>query len=260
MDKNSLLYWFPKIKNLEIPIPRTEIIRLNDNEKKEYYEGEGDFFNLDRIEREVRHLIESKFSLPVFLRTDELSAKHSWKDTCYLNNFSELKNHLAELVIHNKLADFLGLPLEAIVVREFIPMDTGFNAFSGEMPVNPERRYFVEDGKLLCHHAYWIEKAVEKGTLSTLLPENWKAIVSKMNYEGEEVNLLTQYSKKVSQNVYGYWGVDFCKAKDGRWILIDMALGNDSWHPFDCPNSNMPPEEHEEEKDTDFTSLFKEKD
>lgn len=32
----------------------------------------------------------------------------------------------------------------------------------------------------------------------------------------------------------GYWSIDFCKAKDGRWILIDMATGERTWHKEDC--------------------------
>jgi len=51
----------------------------------------------------------------------------------------------------------------------------------------------------------------------------------------EEVKLLTSYAKMVAEQFKGYWSIDFCKAKDGRWILIDMATGQKSWHP-DCPN------------------------
>jgi hypothetical protein len=47
----------------------------------------------------------------------------------------------------------------------------------------------------------------------------------------EEVELLSDYAQTIADAVDGYWSVDFCKAKDGRWIFIDMAVGEDSWHP-----------------------------
>ena len=50
----------------------------------------------------------------------------------------------------------------------------------------------------------------------------------------EEIELLTEHAKQVAEKFKGFWSVDFCKAKDGRWILIDMAIGEDSWHPKDC--------------------------
>jgi hypothetical protein len=103
------------------------------------------------------------------------------------------------------------------------------------MPVNPERRYFVENGKVICRHPYWIQEAVEKGTKPEKLPENWREIATAMNIQTqEEIKLLTGYAEQVSKVLDGFWSVDFCKAKDGRWILIDMANGELSWHPDDC--------------------------
>lgn len=29
----------------------------------------------------------------------------------------------------------------------------------------------------------------------------------------------------------GYWSVDFAKGQDGTWYFIDMAEGDQSWHP-----------------------------
>ncbi len=244
-DKSSLLYWYPKIKNLDIPIPKTEIIRLTEKEKEIYYHMEGDCFNLSRLENKTREVIKEKFSLPVFIRTDEFSNKHFWKKSCFLDKLDNLEQHLFELISGSKLADFLGgLPMEAMIVREYIQMDTKFYAFYGEMPVNPERRYFIRDGEVECHHPYWIEDAVERGTPEENLPENWREIAKKINYEQDsEIKLLTGYSKKVAQSIEGYWSVDFCKSSDNTWILIDMAEGEKSWHPSDCKYSNMSKED-----------------
>jgi len=253
-SKSSLLYWFPKIKELGIPTPKTEIVTLTAEEIEAYYRCEGDCFSLDRLEKEVSKIIEEKFSLPVFLRTDEFSNKHFWQKTCFLDKLDSLQDHLMEIIVGGKLADIMGLPIEAIVVREFIQMDTRFKAFYGEMPVNPERRYFIKDKEIQCHHAYWTDKEdIEEKTSQGKLPKNWKTILDEINFESQdEIDLLSGYSIVVANNIDGYWSIDYCKAEDGRWILIDMAEGEKSWHPSECKYSNMPEEKPAEKPDLDF--------
>ena len=56
-----------------------------------------------------------------------------------------------------------------------------------------------------------------------------------MNHESDdEIRFLTNYALTVAKQFEGYWSIDFCKANDGRWILIDMARGKRSWHPENC--------------------------
>ncbi len=254
MDKSSLLYWFPKVKDLGIPIPRTKIVPLTQEEIKSYRECGGDTIRFPRLNQQVRQVIEQNFSLPVFIRTDEYSGKHSWNKTCFLDDLNNLERNLANLLGDSMTVNFLGpLPLQAIVVRQFIKMDTRFNAFSGNMPVNPERRYFVRDKVIECHHPYWIEDAVKKGTQESMLPKNWRKIVGELNCETEkEVRLLTSYSSRVAKIVPGYWSIDFCKAKYRTWYLIDMAEGEKSWHPSSCKYSTMPTETKQKESDLIF--------
>ena len=117
----------------------------------------------------------------------------------------------------------------ALVFREFIEMDSGYTAFNG-MPVNPERRYFIKDGKVQCRHVYWVEEAIQRPSV-----DNWRELSEKMNTETEsEITLLTKYAEMVAKEFDGYWSLDFCRGKDGTFYLIDMALGERSWHP-ECP-------------------------
>lgn len=224
MDKTSLLYWYPKIKDLEIPQPRTEWVLLSQKEFVTTMEGMPDSI-IDRVDG----LIKNKFQLPVFIRTDQSSAKHFWEKACYYDGSERLWRHLAEICMFNHCADIMGLYFTAMVVREYIEMDSKYTAFAS-MPVNPERRYFIKDGALLCHHHYWIKEAILRPSV-----ENWEELSDEMNLEtSAEIELLTTYTKQVAKIIDGFWSIDFCKAKDGRWILIDMAEGNKSWHPEDC--------------------------
>jgi len=247
MNKSSLVYWFPKIKGLGIPVPKTEIVPLTPEEIQTYHKCKEDTVFFSRLNEQVRRAIQERFQLPVFLKTDEYSNKHGWKETCFLNDLRNLDRNLAKIIEGSLTVDFLGpLPIEAMVVREFIPMKTGFHAFRGEMPVNPERRYFILNGRVECHHPYWIEDAVVKGTGKEKLPENWRHLAKSMNYESpEEIAILTGYAQRVARVMPEHWSIDFCKSLLKGWILIDMAEGDKSWHPSTCQYSSMPEESKE---------------
>lgn len=226
MSKDSFLYWYPKIKQLDIPQPKSSEIAITDDEFKTTFDG------MPRsLIQKVRDIIYAHFDLPVFIRTDLASGKHSWEDSCFYDGSQSLGRNLYGVVEFNPTADIMGLAFTAIIVREYIPMDSKFTAFGGCMPVNPERRYFIDSGKVLCHHFYWIKEAITNPSI-----ENWQEILAEINTEtAEEIELLSIYAESVAKQLPGFWSIDFCKAKDGRWILIDMATGEHSWHPKDCP-------------------------
>ena len=236
MTKDSLLYWYPKIKDLNIPQPRTVIVPIYEREMKSIRNERVP----ETLTAKVHKTIQDNFELPVFIRTDLASGKHEWKKSCYYDGTGELWHNLYHIISFNLCADIFGLPFEAMVVREYIPMDTRFTAFWGEMPVNPERRYFVKDGRVQCRHAYWQKEAIaDSGKRPSLV--NWEEHCDEMNKETEdELRLLDWHSHKVAQELDGYWSVDFCKAKDGKWVLIDCATGENSWHPASCKYGHEP--------------------
>ena len=222
MNQTSMLFWYSKVKDLPIPQPRTVFSLLTDKELKSAYNESVP----DSLTEKVKIICDT-MGYPIFLRTDLASAKHSWNKSCFYDGKTELWKHLYEVISFNLCAD---QDFKAIAVREYVPMDSRFTAFYGDMPVNPERRYFVKDGTVLCHHPYWIEEAIEQSKTPSLT--NWRELVKELNTETEdEIKLLTSYAELVAKQLDGYWSVDFCKAKDGRWILIDLADGEQSWHP-----------------------------
>jgi len=227
-SEDSMLIWYPKIKDLPIPQPKTEIVLLDKRELDVIIEE-----NLPQSVVEKVKPVADKMGYPCFIRTDLASGKHGWKKSCYVDKSETLRSHIFEVVSFNLMADLMGLDFKAIIVREYIPMDAKYTAFWGEMPVSPERRYFIDKGKVLCHHPYWIEEAIMKPSTP-----NWRELSKIMNTESlEEIKLLTSYSELVAEQFpKTAWSVDFCKAKDGRWILIDMAVASKSWHPESCPN------------------------
>ncbi len=243
--ETSMLYWWPRIKDLGIPVPRTEIVRFrpvtiaaltlcaDEPETREQW-----LVRHNRVRRAIERLGKVAFSLgqPMFIRTDQGSGKHRYRETCFVEDVRSYPMHVYRLAEEMLCADVLGLPWRAIVFREFIPLAARFEAFSGRLPIAPERRYFVRDGQVECHHPYWQEEAVERG----IRPADdgaalWRRKLAEMNVETPaEVELLTDYATRVAKALPGYWSVDFALAADGRWILIDMARGEVSFHWAGC--------------------------
>ena len=221
-----MLYWYPLIKNLDIPQPVTKFVNLSHEEFAMTMDGMP-----KSLTERVDKAIKKDFKLPVFIRTCQASGKHYWKDTCFYDGSQPLSKHLFNICEANHCADIFGLRFGAIVIREYIPMESLFTAFYGNLPISPERRYFIKDKKILCRHHYWIDKAIQEPSV-----KNWKKLNARMNEQtDEEIKLLTKYCELVAAIFKGFWSVDFCRAADGRWILIDMAEGEKSWHPEGCP-------------------------
>ena len=222
---SSMLYWYDKIKELEIPQPKTEIYILTKKELNSFYEEEFPATLIKNI-----YPIISKFTYPFFVRTDFASAKHDWEDTCFIENEKKLPNNIYQIIIENLLADLIGLPFEALVFREYIPLEAGFKAFHGNMPIAKERRYFINNKKIQCHHPYW-----PKDSIRIPSNENWEEILNSQNNETtEEIELLSKYSLMVAERFEGYWSVDFARGQDRKWYLIDMAEGEHSFHWLEC--------------------------
>ena len=235
VSESSLLYWFPKVKNLGFRVPRTIFLPIPDLDRHEYVDGDGAC-----LEPHIGNILKCAklIGYPLFLRTDLASGKHNWNKSCYVEKEEDLISHVREVLEFNYMADILGLPCKALVFREYIPLESYFVAFWGEMPVAKERRVFVRDGKVICHHAYWVEAAIVDGTrrVWNKLPTDWKEILDKKINAisiDEEAHLL-KYALLVAKAIKGYWSVDFAKAKTGEWVLIDMGKGECSWHQEDC--------------------------
>lgn len=184
---------------------------------------------------------------PLFMRTDLVSGKHDWNTACYVPNKASIGNRFYRVIEANETAGMLGVDYSAMMLREYIPLASRFTAFRG-MPVAPERRYFVKDGKVQCHHPYWPERAIH-GSMTTDLPADWRFQLQEMNHEDpSEVFLLTGYAQELGRALRGHWSFDFALAKDGRWIFIDAATAGDSWHP-DCPTNGA----GNDDEDVDLT-------
>ena len=162
-DKNSMFYWYPKIKDLTIPQPETEMYRFD---KKEFMSIQDEKFPKTLFENTLK--TARKIGFPLFMRTDQSSCKHGWKNTCFVTNEKELEHHITELLVNSMMQGWMSYVDKGLVFRKYIPMESYFTAFYGDFPVNKERRYFVKNGKLQCKHPYWYPPAVSHPSI-----DNW---------------------------------------------------------------------------------------
>ena len=223
MNKTSMNYWFPKIKHLNVPMPKTEIPVT-----KPITDWWGLLDGKDPLTEDEKQLIRDAAikvgGYPVFMRSDLCSGKHSFEQTCFVQNEEDVIQHIWAVVEDNALND---LSMESIVIREYIPPAALFKAFRG-LPIAPERRYFVRDGKVVCNHVYWIKDAIRR-------PDNpdWEFLLSVTNAQQhvDEVDVLTGYAEQIAQELGGDWSIDFMLGMDDKWYVIDLATAMQSWHP-----------------------------
>ena len=232
--QSSLNYWWPIVSELGIPVPKTTIVPLTDREISRMNE---EWLPKSVVKRVTQ--AADRIGYPVFVRTDQASGKHSWERSCFVPSADVMTSHIYEVLEFNLNADIMGLPFSSMVVRKYIPLEAPFTAFEGNMPVARERRYFVRDGVVECHHEYWITGAVRQGMQYKDMPESeWLPLLTEINRQDVfEVLELSAYATLVGHSLPGYWSVDFAKSVVGQWLLIDMGRGEISYHKPDCPKN-----------------------
>jgi len=224
-NRSSMLYWWPRIKGLPIPQPKTVVVLVDVHALSSFWDQD-----IEPLKPFIPQLeaAAAEIGYPLFLRTDILSNKHDWENSCYVEQEQDLLDHIWNLVDAN--FSIFGPGPSALVFRQYISLASRFTAFSGKMPVAPERRYFVRDGTVQCHHGYWPADAIWGASVP-----NWEELLDEMNkITAIDREWLSVCAVAVSTVLRGYWSVDFALATDRQWLLIDCAEGEKSYHWKEC--------------------------
>ena len=229
LEQNCLSYWYPRLVKSGVRTPYTCIL---ETELDLIGLVEGDTVRgFGRFCERLVEAVQAVRGPPAFLRTGYGSGKHHWPRTCYLVDLDCIGRQVRELVEWSALSSIMGLPTNVWVLRELLPLKSVFRAFEG-LPICVERRYFIRDGQVECHHPYWPAAALREAYHRTTLPGDWELCLCQANSESaEEVSYLAVQSTRVAAAMAGYWSLDWAQTVDGKWYAIDMALGENSWHP-----------------------------
>jgi hypothetical protein len=225
-ERNDLKYWYP-IAQAVVPTPQTTIV-TTEIDLEELLDG-----------RPVAGLVEflgelkaaaQAMGLPCFLRTGQTSAKHSWRDSCFVADAECIVTHVRALVEYSALADLMGLDVSTWAVRELLPTRPVMVAFWGEMPIVRELRLFVRDGEIVHEQPYWPLGALRGHVRDEA--ELAAKIGGLQNFTAAEMESLKAQTRELNRAIPGYWSVDWLDTDRG-WYMIDMALGEMSymWSP-----------------------------
>ena len=231
-NPNNMTNWFPKLVKTGVNIPKTKLVNVDYQAINDLVEKKLDTKAVIDFTENLKKALE-EIGYPAFVRSSYSSNKHDWKDTCLIQRDSDLVSHLYEIAYYDAFASRFAT---IFAVRELIDTKAHFYAFDGKIPITKERRYFVNDGEVVCHHPYWPEESImDPRDIKNNCVSDWKEKLEDMNFESkDEVGYLSELSKKVSKNFEGFWSVDWLNSKDGTWYCIDMALGNMSYHWKNC--------------------------
>lgn len=203
------------------------------------------------LETQIDSMVQQLGGYPVFLRCGGTSAKHSWKDSCFLPSREKILSHVYEIMSYAECASGPSLDYDTFAVRELIPTTPAFFAFHGDMPITREFRFFVKNievppqkepaslggGKFIPHlpdrvptithaQAYWPADAFEREA------EGWKEPLATMNAIAlGEFCQLAEIAKQSIKHFYDTdgWSVDLLQDSSGEWWVTDMATASSSW-------------------------------
>ena len=233
---NSALYWLPRIEQAGLKVPKTIFVKYDHIawiDAVEREEKDDNFkFVIEKTMTEIE-IAGREIGYPVFFRTDQASAKHNGVDSYLLRSKDDLLKVVWDTVVDNELKLWLRPDQpQAFMVREYLSLDAPFIAFGGH-PIAREWRYFTHNNEVLCKHFYWPEDTIKFFTdkyHSGNEPKNWKQQLANLNTPVPNLDQEV-VSAALSCEDRNFWSIDFAQDKSGQWWLIDMAIGENSWHP-----------------------------
>lgn len=246
-DVSSALYWLPRVtRAMSGVVPPTVTVEYDHRNELlalfgEKYDDALTMQLLGRLREAAEHI-----GYPVFIRTDQASAKHDGP-TAYLARGEADLLHVVRRTVEDMEMKFgFGGPTpRAFLVRKYLTLNASFSAFGQEgrrHPIAREWRYFANQEGVACRHFYWPAEAISEAHSPTELVLDWRhrlAILADplSKDEDEALARLAHLAASVCPDAPA-WSVDFAQDQDGKWWLIDMAHAAQSWHPDGCPHGD----------------------
>lgn len=231
--RTSSMWWFPRVEAVGLPVPKTlhvpceglDLARLMDGETPDGYE---------EMLNSVRQAADT-IRYPVFIRTDQTSAKHDGPKAYRCEGPGDLPTALFYTFDHAFMAG-VNQFVRAVMVREWLDLRAGFSAFHGHR-IAREFRVFANAGvERTCLHPYWPETAIEFWSEDE--PDKWREVLKRQNtidtYESAMLRVMARRAADECGHIHPAWSVDLAQRLDGSWVLIDMACAEVSYHPEPC--------------------------
>lgn len=259
MLESSMDYWWPLAKDSGLQTPNTRRLGLLDGVNLRDFMDNWPADPHEVFDSDACDIISGS-AYPMFLRSDQMAAKHNWAHSCYVQSAEEVGPHARDITETAYMAD---LHTHSFYLRELIPTKPAFRAFDGRMPITTEVRTFVRDGKPDCMHPYWPVESVGKWVDRVIshrefckksgmempllhpdrnvdLPRTWRHMMRRQHrILDTERGVLQELAGRLAGHMQreshiSYWSADLLLDTSGGWWLTDMACGIESYHWPGC--------------------------
>lgn len=257
---NDFSYWFPKVENCGIPVPRTFYAKLPDyNTEPELAERLDKAFYMDNIDEDMQ-VIRYWLNRDIIPKLKELNMT-GWtfvKNACYSGKFNANRmcnntglDNLAQAIANiNYDALICGADgLDEIVIRDYIYHDHSKTPciYNG-LPFRSEFRVFYDfDKKKPIFTAnYWdfdyCYPHLKDITDKIIFEHERERIERSFLANKEQVEALVAEAMKNVEGLEGQWSVDILIDETGKNWLIDMAVAQHSAYWENRPDKDEYPE------------------
>lgn len=245
-NENDFSFWFPKIKDCGIPVPKTFYTKLPDaGEEPEYTRRLYEAFYMEHPkegedvvkawldERIIPALKQANLTGHVFVKNARFSNKFDARGNCILWGLHELYRAIIGINYEAMCCGAEGC--DEIVVREFIESNRGKTPciYNG-LPLRPEFRVFYDfDTRTPIFTVnYWdfdyVYPHLYDATDKIIFEHEHRRIKGAYNLYKDRVQQMVADAMWNVQGLAGQWSVDILLDERGKLWLIDMAIAQRS--------------------------------
>lgn len=250
-NPNNISYWYPKIKDCGINVPKTLIFDVPENIVECFFMEGNQQKNMDDVYEWVKTTImptlnSSEIGGLIFMKNGAFSNKFDF-DSCSIRaNALEITRNLIEINYTSLMFETGGNT--EVAIRERIPFreDETPCIYHG-MPLRNEYRVFYDfdNHKALYVVNYWdwdyCHEAISRNATDKFI---YEAVYPQLNQHYVDncecvMNGVAEHMKDIT-GLSGIWSIDILEDEHQCFWLIDMALGHRSayWDPVKAGVSN----------------------
>lgn len=244
--RNNFSFWFPKVKDCGIPVPKTFYARLpSAKDEPELVNGLYEAFCLDEPTKNINtirswlkrdvfpHIKEMGLTGHLFVKNGTYSNKFDANGCCIINGISNLSEAIARINYSSMCVGAGGLG--EIVVRQFIEYDprTEPTIYNG-LPFRSEFRVFYDfdTSRIIDIVNYWdydyCYPHIHNLTDKIVFDHERERMERVFRNKKAEIVCMVDNAMKTVTGLTGKWSIDILFDGTGRCWLIDMAIAERS--------------------------------
>lgn len=259
-NENNFSFWFPKVKNCGIPVPKTFFKKLPTHQKEPelaarlyqafYMENPWDDMGTVRswlLRDVIPELKEMKLTGHIFVKNARFSNKFQAKGGCNLYGLDGLAQAIVNINQGAMMCEADGI--DEIVVRQFIESDRRNTPCIYEgLPLRSEFRVFYDfdKGRTVFVANYWdfdyVFPHLYEATDKIIFEHERARLETAFQENRERVQAMVDTAMKRVSGLTGQWSVDILMDEGDNLWLIDMAIAQRSAYWEKRPNRDSYPE------------------